>query len=141
MGRCFLNNFFLLLAKSPRKPSVYWSPLLSWSRSFKSTTLFIMDFKGDIPQLFSKTLRTARLQNIFINCYLWKARYWLIGTSCTELFCNFTIMKNFIKFIRKHLWHSHFLIEFQVVSCRPGERLEDRCSFVNFEKFFRILLS
>ena len=63
----------------------------------------------------------------------------MIRNSRPEVFCEIGVLRNFVKFIRKHLCQKLFFNK--VAGLRPGTLLKKglwlRCFPVNFVKFLR----
>ena len=63
----------------------------------------------------------------------------ILRSSCPEVFCKKALLRNFAKFIGKHLCQSIFLNK--VVGLRPATLLKNRlwyrCFPVNFAKFLK----
>ena len=88
---------------------------------------------------FFETMRCEIPFVVFTACYS--------RSSCWQMFCKIRVLKNFAKFIRKHLCWDHFLIKFQV--WRPAtfpslkgcnfikKRLQHSWLRVNFAKSLR----
>ena len=74
--------------------------------------------------------------NSVLLCYV------RVRSSCQEVFCRKSVLIDFAKFTRKHLWQSLFFNK--VAGLRPATllktRLWHRCFPVNFAKFLKTSL-
>ena len=101
-------------------------------------------FRWPLQAFFYRTPTVAACSKYFFSAesgiYCWQSHRYLLRTPLKtplELFCKKGVLRNFAKFIGKHLCWRLFLIELQEVCSFIKMKLRNRLFLVEFSKLFR----